>query len=236
MHDNSYSINDVNIEINSFQFSDKKHQELVKKDLSDHALDLNKALRDEENRNLVISEMFIESAVLQAISRDMCSTLGHWDYVTHQLIASPFKPLSYIDKIDIYGYRYSQHYQDAPNLVVKYLIVELKKGKINTAALKRIRRINPFGEYLITNRGKRIRSNTLNKRLETVCEACGVLVHSTHKIRKTYGTTLLDARVEDSIVADQMGHKDVTTTRKLYYYCNKDRDTKLAQVSGAITY
>ena len=102
--------------------------------------------------------------------------------------------------------------------------------------IKRIRRINPFGEYLITNRGKRIRSNTLNKRLETVCEACGVLVHSTHKIRKTYGTTLLDARVEDSIVADQMGHKDVTTTRKLYYYCNKDRDTKLAQVSGAITY
>ena len=102
--------------------------------------------------------------------------------------------------------------------------------------IKRIRRINPFGEYLITNRGKRIRSNTLNKRLETVCEACGVLVHSTHKIRKTYGTALLDARVEDSIVADQMGHKDVTTTRKLYYYCNKDRDTKLAQVSGAITF
>lgn len=102
--------------------------------------------------------------------------------------------------------------------------------------IREIRRINPFGEFLFMNRGHRIRENTFNKRLDLVCEACGIPHRSTHKIRKTYGTALLDARVEDSIVAEQMGHKDVTTTRKLYYYCNKSNQTKLSQISAAIDF
>ena len=59
---------------------------------------------------------------------------------------------------------------------------------------------------------------------------------TTHKIRKTYGTTLLDSDVNDSFVAEQMGHTDVTTTRKLYYYSNKSYQTKLNQISEAIDF
>lgn len=123
-------------ENNSYSFSNDTHKSLQEKDLTPHIMDINKALSHEENKEYVISEMFVEAALLQVISRDGCSALGHWDYATHQLIASPFKPLSYIDKIDVYGCRESQNYTDIPKLITKYLLVELKLGKINGATLE----------------------------------------------------------------------------------------------------
>lgn len=102
--------------------------------------------------------------------------------------------------------------------------------------LAQIQRLNPHGEYLFMNRGKRIRENTFNKRLSTVCDALKINHRSTHKIRKTYGTTLLDNDVNDSIVSEQMGHSDISTTRKLYYFCNKSEKTKIAQIQKAINF
>lgn len=99
-----------------------------------------------------------------------------------------------------------------------------------------IKALNPNGEYMFMNNGKRIRENTFNKRLATNCEKLGLVHRSSHKIRKTYGTTLLDNNVDDIFVAQQMGHTDVSTTRKLYYFSNKSRNTKLAQISQAVNF
>ena len=96
--------------------------------------------------------------------------------------------------------------------------------------------INPFGEYLFMNNGKRIRSNTINKRLHIVCDELGISFRSTHKIRKTYGTTLLDGDVDESLIAEQMGHEDIATTKQYYYYSNKSKKNKLKQISQAINY
>ena len=57
---------------------------------------------------------------------------------------------------------------------------------------------------------------------------------STHKARKTYGTTLLDAKVDDSIVTEMMGHSDVSTTRKYYYVNNKSQERKSRQINEAL--
>ena len=78
--------------------------------------------------------MFIESALLEQLTKQTAQAFGNWDYASHQLIASPFKPLKYIDKIDIFGYRFSEHYEGSPKLITKYLLVELKKGRIDRAA------------------------------------------------------------------------------------------------------
>lgn len=102
--------------------------------------------------------------------------------------------------------------------------------------LAQIQHLNPHGEYLFMNNGKRIRENTFNKRLSTICDTLKINHKSTHKIRKTYGTTLLDNNVDDSIVSEQMGHSDVATTRKLYYFCNKSEKTKIAQIKKAINF
>ena len=92
------------------------------------------------------------------------------------------------------------------------------------------------GEYLLMNKGKRIRGNTLNKRISDICDKLGIVHHSSHKIRKTYGTMLLDHDVDDSFVAEQMGHTDVSTTRKLYYYSNRSAKTKQDQIAQAVMF
>lgn len=102
--------------------------------------------------------------------------------------------------------------------------------------ISKILELNPNGDFLFMDKGKRIRENTYNKRLNRICEKLNIPHRTTHKIRKTYGTTLLDSDVNDSFVAEQMGHTDVSTTRKLYYYSNKSYKTKLNQISGAINF
>ena len=86
------------------------------------------------------------------------------------------------------------------------------------------------------NRGKRIRENTFNKRLSRVCEELRIEHRTSHKIRKTYGTTLLDCGVNESTVSEQLGHTDISTTRKYYYFSNKNTETKLKQINNAVNF
>lgn len=98
--------------------------------------------------------------------------------------------------------------------------------------LRQIIKVNPFGVYLFENQGKRIRENTFNKRLQAICRDIGIKPRSIHKVRKTYGTTLIDSNVDDSIIAEQLGHADIGTTRKYYYFSNKNDDKKREQLEG----
>ena len=86
--------------------------------------------------------------------------------------------------------------------------------------LKEIRKKNPFGEYLFERNGERIRTYTFTSRLKTICRKLGIVNKSLNKIRKTYGTILLDSGVEESLVIAQMGHTDIKTTKR-YYYRNR---------------
>lgn len=75
------------------------------------------------------SEMALEVGVLAGLKRkqpEICNALGEWDYVAHQVTASPFKPVEYMDRIDIFGYRWIEGY--GGEIISKYLVVELKKG------------------------------------------------------------------------------------------------------------
>jgi len=100
--------------------------------------------------------------------------------------------------------------------------------------ITRIFELNPNGKFLFENNGKRIRSNTFNKRLAIICDELNIEQRSTHKIRKTYASILLDSDVDDIVVAKQMGHRDISTTRNIYYYGVKRRDARERQIAGAI--
>lgn len=102
--------------------------------------------------------------------------------------------------------------------------------------IEKIISLNPNGEYLFENHGKRIRGNTFNKRLSLICDKLEIPRRSMHKIRKTYGTTLIDNKVDDGFIKDQMGHSDISTTRKLYYFSNKTDQSKLRQIEKAISF
>ena len=103
--------------------------------------------------------------------------------------------------------------------------------------LRMIKTLNPNGEFLFqTERGKRIRSHALNKHLGVICKDLGIPTRSMHKIRKTYGTTLLDSDVDEKFVMEQMGHADITTTKKYYYFSNKSAESKMKQINAAISF
>lgn len=101
--------------------------------------------------------------------------------------------------------------------------------------LKEIRKLNPFGEYLFERSGERIRTYTFTSRLKTICRKLGIVKKSLNKIRKTYGTILLDNGVEESLVIAQMGHTDIKTTKRYYYRNRKNLQQKsevIDKVSG----
>lgn len=76
------------------------------------------------------SEMALEVGVLHGLHHHnpaICNALGSWDYISHQVAASPFKPVDYMDRIDVFGYRWIRGYEG--EIISKYLVVELKKGQ-----------------------------------------------------------------------------------------------------------
>lgn len=76
-----------------------------------------------ENGNLLRHEMALEAALCEILTKENKEPFGKWDYISHQVAASPFKPIDYMDKMDIFGYRYIPGF----DVKSKYLIAELKK-------------------------------------------------------------------------------------------------------------
>lgn len=91
---------------------------------------------------------------------------------------------------------------------------------------------NPCGKYLFEANGDRIRTYVFRNRLYTVCKKTNVVRKSPHKIRKTYGSILIDSGAEDSLVISQMGHTDIMTTRNHYYRNRKNQAQKIIAIDS----
>lgn len=75
------------------------------------------------------SEYLLEVGLLYQLSRfdpPTCEVFGKWDYLSHQVAASPFKPVDYMDHMDVFGYRWIKDYRP---VIERYLVAELKKGR-----------------------------------------------------------------------------------------------------------
>lgn len=102
--------------------------------------------------------------------------------------------------------------------------------------LKMIKTLNPNGEFLFELNGSRLKYYNYNNGVTHMCKALDITQKSMHKIRRTYGTTLIDAGVAESLIAQQMGHSDIATTRAFYYYSNKTQKTQEAQIEKALSF
>jgi hypothetical protein len=72
-------------------------------------------------------EMALEAGLVSQLvnaEAGTTSVFGTWDYVTHQVLASPFKPLSWADRMDVFGYSYLEGFEPTRS---KFLVVEAKK-------------------------------------------------------------------------------------------------------------
>lgn len=90
--------------------------------------------------------------------------------------------------------------------------------------ISKIKSANAFGEFVFTNNGERLHTNTIRSRLSRICKKLNIIHKSPHKIRKTYGTILLDNHVDQRLILDLMGHADIGTTENHYHRNRKKID------------
>ena len=90
---------------------------------------------------------------------------------------------------------------------------------------------NP-NEFVFVENGRRMTTNCVRKRLERVCKWNNIYKKSPHKIRKTYGTILLDNHVDNKFIMGQMGHTDITCTERHYHRNRKSLDEKTKILSA----
>ena len=111
------------------------HQEIASKinNNSSYSLSIEPFLSTIQERNGQIRhEMAVEAALIYQLSIQDNQTLtifGNWDYLSHQVIASPFKPIDYMDKMDVFGYRYIINQKPT---ISHYLVIEIKKGQVTS--------------------------------------------------------------------------------------------------------
>lgn len=92
--------------------------------------------------------------------------------------------------------------------------------------LRKIKLLNPFGEYCFFEKGKRIDTRKLRERLKYVCRKNNINYRPPHKIRKTYITILLDNHIDKNLVKNQVGHSDILVSEKHYHRNRKTIDKK----------
>ena len=102
--------------------------------------------------------------------------------------------------------------------------------------LKVIRKLNPFGEYMFMNDGKRIKEKAFSVKIVKICRYVGIKERSMHKARKTYATKLINGGVDESLVVKQMGHTSIDCTKNHYYFNNKSDEDAAKQIEKAISY
>jgi len=112
-----------------FATSHSERHELIEDKLltGDYGLDVAPILESCSNGLRIQHEMALEAGILSQIAgRDASTTaiFGSWDYVSHQVVASPFKPIDYMDKMDVFGYAYITGYDPTRS---RHLVVEIKK-------------------------------------------------------------------------------------------------------------
>ena len=100
--------------------------------------------------------------------------------------------------------------------------------------MKQARRLNPFGEYLFMKDGQRIKGKAFTVKLVKICNILGITARSIHKARKTYGTKLLNAGINEKLIEKQMGHTDIATTKGYYFYNNKKLEETIDIITSAI--
>jgi len=108
-----------------------KHKEISSKINASYRVSLEKVLPNFCNKitGELTHEMLVECAILNQLTKKVKNTIntfGQWDYLSHQIGASPFKPVAYMDRMDIFGYSYIPDFSPT---IQKYLVIEVKRQK-----------------------------------------------------------------------------------------------------------
>jgi hypothetical protein len=105
---------------------------------ANYALDVCPILSACADGKSFLHEMALEAGILYQLSYadpHTVDTFGQWDYLYHQVIASPFKPIDYMDKMDVFGYSYITGFDPTKS---RFLVIENKKDPAQGADIEQL--------------------------------------------------------------------------------------------------
>lgn len=107
---------------------------------------------------------------------------------------------------------------------VRNIVIPDETGWIET----KLKLLNPFGEYIFIQpkNGERMKAQAVRRRLQQLCTKLKIYQKSPHKVRKTYGTILMDANADDNLLLQQMGHVDRNVSERHYHRNRKSIEQK----------
>lgn len=142
--------NEITNPQNVFSQSDKLHNRIQFLINDDYRINAKNVLALAANNSRIGHEMAIEVGVIDYIKNNPDGIFGNWDYLSHQVVASPFKPVDYMDKMDVFGYRFIPSF----STISKYLTIEIKKDiadkEVINQLMKYVDWVNQeysFGDY-----------------------------------------------------------------------------------------
>lgn len=97
--------------------------------------------------------------------------------------------------------------------------------------MRKLKKMNPDTEYIFVKDNERIMTYMISDRLRLLCKKLNIYQKSPHKIRKTYGTILLDNKIDNRMVEGLMGHTDIVTTEVHYHRNRKTLEKQAAIIS-----
>lgn len=99
--------------------------------------------------------------------------------------------------------------------------------------IQKLRLSNPFEEYIFTSdKGKRMTTNVIRRRMERTCRDAKVIPKSPHKARMTYASILLDNNMDRRMVIGLMGHTDIECTEGHYHKNRRSIERKAEILSN----
>ncbi len=90
--------------------------------------------------------------------------------------------------------------------------------------------------YLFLNANGRVHGRSVDTRIRKYCRYIGIGEKSSHKARKTYISSLIDAGVNINEIRKQVGHEDERTTYKNYCFNRMPQDETESLLEKALTH
>lgn len=90
-------------------------------------------------------------------------------------------------------------------------------------------------EYICYDGKDTILERSVARTLTRLCVLCGVEHINSHRIRKTYASSLHNQNIPTRVIADLMGHADTNTTEKIYILGYEDINIYRGQIETALS-
>ena len=109
--------------------------------------------------------------------------------------------------------------------ITRWGIFSAKSGYFYYAIHKRIKDVNPNGEFILMRNGEQLTTITFNRHLKAYCDSVGIEPRTSHKIRFTVASLLYKNGVPATTLQRLLGHSTLAMTLHYLRDITPEEDT-----------